>query len=389
MSNVVNAPEISAQRLARLLEMGAAMQVVDVRAPMRVKSGHIDVTPKDRFINIRGSLLAKKATLDDTGIDPDTPVTVVCGHGNDSKVLAQHLNRLGCRAASLAGGMVAWMNLTIPRELDPPPSLDRFIQFDRIGKGALGYVLVSGDEALILDPPRDAGAYLAAIEQAGARLVGVADTHVHADYISGSPAISRAYGVPYYLHPADAFYPYDGTPGRIEYRAPEDGGMIQVGRCTIHARHTPGHTEGSLTFEIDDAVALTGDFIFVASVGRPDLAGKTAEWTAQLWNSLDFVKSAWSPDMMIYPAHYAEDRERRDGRVVGERFGVLLEKNEALCFDHRDAFAAWVEGRAASFPEAYRKIKGINVGLFPVDEREAWELEAGKNECALGGPSDT
>jgi glyoxylase-like metal-dependent hydrolase (beta-lactamase superfamily II) len=385
MSNVVNAPEVSALRLAQALEMGEAMQVVDVRAPVRVESGRIDLAPDDRFINIRGSLLSKHATLDGTGIDPDMPVTVVCGHGNDSKVLAQHLNRLGCRAASLAGGMVSWMNLTLPRELDPPLSLDRFIQFDRIGKGALGYVLVSAGEAIIVDPPRDAGAYLEAIAQAGARLVGVADTHVHADYISGAPAISGAYGVPYYLHSADAFYPYDGTPGRIEYRALDDGGTIEFGRCTVHARHTPGHTEGSFTYEIDDAVALTGDFIFVASVGRPDLAGKTAEWTAQLWESLKAVKSAWSPDVTVYPAHYGSDSERGPDRAVGERFATLLEQNAALRFADRDAFTDWVEARAASFPEAYRKIKAVNIGLLPADEKEAQELEVGKNECALGG----
>jgi glyoxylase-like metal-dependent hydrolase (beta-lactamase superfamily II) len=385
MSNVVNAPEISALRLARALEQGEAMQVVDVRAPMRLESGRIDLVRDDHFINIRGSQLAKHTALEGTGIDPDTPVAVVCGRGNDSKVLAQHLNRLGCRAASLAGGMVSWMNLTLPREVDPPPSLDRFIQFDRVGKGALGYVLVSDGEALVVDPPRDPSAYLEAIEQAGARFVGVADTHVHADYISGAPAISDAYGVPYYLHPADAFYPYDGTPGHIEYRALEDGGAIEFGCCTVYARHTPGHTEGSLTYEIDDAVALTGDFVFVASVGRPDLAGKTPEWTAQLWQSLEAVKSAWSSEVTVYPAHYGADSERRDGRVVGDRFGTLLEGNEALRFDDHDAFASWVEARSASFPDAYRKIKAVNVGLLQVDEKKAQELEVGKNECALGG----
>ena len=88
---------------------------------------------------------------------------------------------------------------------------------------------------------------------------------------------------------------------------------------------------------------------------------------------------------MVYPAHYGLDSERRDRRVVGERFGTLLEENDALRFDDRNAFRAWVEAREASFPEAYRKIKGVNIGLFPVDEKEAQQLEVGKNECALGG----
>ena len=52
--------------------------------------------------------------------------------------------------------------------------------------------------------------------------------------------------------------------------------------------------------------------------------------------------------------------------------------------DDEDAFAAWVQERTRPFPEAYKRIKAINIGLETVDESEAQELEAGKNQCALG-----
>ncbi|MEE9132140.1 MAG: MBL fold metallo-hydrolase, partial [Gemmatimonadota bacterium] len=61
------------------------------------------------------------------------------------------------------------------------------------------------------------------------------------------------------------------------------------------------------------------------------------------------------------------------------------ELNEALRFSDRQRFTAWVEGKTASFPDAYRKIKAVNVGLLSVGEQEAETLEVGKNECALGG----
>ncbi len=109
------------------------------------------------------------------------------------------------------------------------------------------------------------------------------------------------------------------------------------------------------------------------------------EWTSQLWESLEAARRDWPKDAVIYPAHYASERERRGDQIVGERFARILEDNEALRFSDRDAFARWVERNTASFPEAYRKIKAINVGLLSVDEREAEELEIGKNECALGG----
>ena len=134
-------------------------------------------------------------------------MVTVCGHGADSAVIAAHLNELGANASSLGGGMVARMSLVVPRELDPPQGLDRLLQFDRIGKGCLGYLLISEGQALIVDPPLHFGPYLEALRGAGAELVGVADSHVHADYVSGAVPMAREFGVPYFLHPADAVYP--------------------------------------------------------------------------------------------------------------------------------------------------------------------------------------
>jgi glyoxylase-like metal-dependent hydrolase (beta-lactamase superfamily II) len=385
MSNRSRTAEISALELARALEAGEPVQVVDVRAPVRVASGRIEVVPEHRFHNVVGSRLLSLASLEGTGIDPELPVAVVCGKGMDSEKVARHLNGIGCRASSLQGGMAAWMKLVLARELEPPASLDRLTQFDRLGKGALGYLLASEGEAVIIDPPRDSTAYVRAAQKAGEVIVGVADTHIHADYISGAPQLARALGVPYFLHPADAVYPYDGTPGRVEFHPLESGQTITFGRCSLLARHTPGHTEGSSSYLVDDAVAFTGDFIFVDSVGRPDLAGKASEWTTQLWGSLQAVKREWSPDTMVYPGHYGSVVERRPNGSVGKRFGQLLEENEALRFSDSHAFARWASGQTASFPDAYRRIKAVNIELLTVDAREADELEFGRNECALGG----
>lgn len=214
--------------------------------------------------------------------------------------------------------------------------------------------------------------------------MAVADSHVHADYLSGAQALADRLGAPYRLHPADAVYPYDGTPGTLRFAPLEDGDTIRVGRAAVSALHTPGHTEGSCCLRVDDVV-LTGDFLFVGSVGRPDLAGKVAEWTADLWRSLERCRREWPAEATVLPAHYGSDAERRADRAVAARFGDLAVTNEALRQTDRRAFVAWVESRATSFPEAYRRIKAANVGLLTPDEAYARELEAGKNECALGG----
>ena len=215
-------------------------------------------------------------------------------------------------------------------------------------------------------------------------MIGVADTHAHADYISGGPGLARDLGVPYYLHPEDAVYPYDGTPGKIEFEAAEEGRAIRVGRAEVKTVHTPGHTEGSVCYLLGDHVAFTGDFVFVNSVGRPDLGGKAEEWTQVLWRSLERVRKEWPHRIRIYPAHYSSAFERNADHSIGLAFEELFLTNSSLAIDDRDRFSEWVSSKTGSFPDAYRRIKGINVGLENPSEADMDELDAGRNQCALG-----
>jgi glyoxylase-like metal-dependent hydrolase (beta-lactamase superfamily II) len=368
--------EITPEQLVEAVERGEELHVLDVRAPQRLAAGRIDIVPDERFHNVRGSELLART---DPGMPPGAHIAVVCGLGNDSKRVAQHLAERGYRAESVVGGMAAWMRTVVARELKAPPELDRLVQCDRIGKGALGYVLVSEGEAFVVDPPRHVAAYVGGF--GGAKLVGVADTHAHADYISGAEALARAYDVPYYLHPSDAIYPYDGTPGLLRFKPVAGGERLRVGRAEIEVVHTPGHTEGSVTYKCGDHFALTGDFIFASSVGRPDLGGKTEEWSKVLFESLRAAKRAWPKSLRIYPAHYGSAAERARDHSVGGAFGDL--RNEALRIDDFGQFADWIRARAGKFPDAYRRIKAINVGLESVEDAVADELEAGRNECAL------
>ncbi|HEY7728749.1 MAG TPA: MBL fold metallo-hydrolase, partial [Candidatus Eisenbacteria bacterium] len=311
MNRAREAPEITPLELLHRLESGEPIQVLDVRAPAALADGFIDhLLPPGRFWNIPGSQIIGRRAFGEDFVLRDVPVAVVCYHGNDSRVVAYYLGRLGYAAASVSGGMVGWMRAVVPRELPAPAGFDRLVQFDRVAKGALGYLLASGSEGLIVDPPRDAAAYLAAAEGAGVRIVGVADTHIHADYVSGAPGLAEDLGVPYYLHSADAVSPFDGRSGRIRHAPIEEGAILRVGRGEIRIEHTPGHTEGSVTYRVGDDVALTGDFLFVGSVGRPDLGGKSDAWTPVLWRSIERAKREWPAGMRIHPAHYAGADER-------------------------------------------------------------------------------
>ena len=384
-----DAPEIDPFDLAIRLEAGEPIRILDVRAPQRLAAGRVDPVPADRFHNVRGSEFVRLADpASAIGLHPEDPVAVVCGNGNDSRRIAALLGQRGYEAWSLRGGVTAWMRMVIPREITPPPGFDRLVQFDRIGKGALGYLLVAGDEALVIDPPRDWAPWSEAASTFGVRIVAVADTHVHADYISGAPDLARDLEVPYYLHPADNVWPYDDTPGRLELEPLADGAELSIGGRPVVAHHTPGHTEGSTTFVAgdlqSDAVAFTGDFLFVDSIGRPDLAGRMETWVGDLWRSLERARGGWGPEVRLLPAHYAGEGERNADRTVDRAFGEAREANVTLQIDAEDEFREWVEAHVSKPPEAYPNIKAINVGLAEATPLQADVLEAGKNECAVG-----
>ena len=380
----MNVAEITTEELLKAIERGQEVQILDVRAPHRLATGHIDAVPEERFFNFPGSqIMAMEDVKEATGLDPKNPVAVVCGHGNASKPIATLLSGMGFDAKSLRGGMAGWMMGAVGRTLKTPDSLDHFVQFDRVGKGSLAYMLVSEGKALVIDPARNINPYLDLAKELDAEIVGVADTHVHADYISGATALQQELNIPYYLHPKDNAHVYEGTPGKLDITPVEDGAVIEFGRATITVMHTPGHTEGSVVFRLGDDAAFTGDFIFVESLGRPDLGGQVGPWTKLLWASLERAKKELQNHTMIYPAHYSSDKERQENRSIGAAWGDILAANEAVQIADESQFTEWVESRNANFPEAYRSIKVINVGLLSVTPAEAEVLEVGKNECAV------
>ncbi len=376
-------PEISAAALAAELESGAALQLLDVRAPERLASGRIEPGAAQSFTNLPNSRLFGLDDPANIGLQRGQAVVTVCGHGHSSQQAAAFLLQRGYQVRSLRGGMAAWMRALLPRELPAPQGFTRLLQFDRVGKGALGYLLISGDSALVIDPPRDLEAYESAAEAAGARIVAVADTHVHADYISGAPALAAKLGVPYFLHPADNCYPYDGRAGRLAISPLSGGQEISVGAGTVRALHTPGHTEGSMSFIAGEEACFSGDFIFVDSIGRPDLAGRSEEWTPLLYVSLQRALSQWPDSLAVYPAHYAGEGERNSDRSIGASLGELRGRNSALSPGSAASFAQWVRTHLPTPPEAYRIIKGVNVGLIAASPEEIDVLEAGRNECAV------
>jgi len=376
-------PQIPPQELAERLDRGEPLQVLDVRAPDKVERGHVSIGSELEFHAHPSSKILGLPDVAALRLDPARPVAVICGHGNSSKKATAFLRERGFEAYSVAGGMAAWESVYVARALSPTPSLSHVVQLDRVGKGALSYVLVSDSDAVVVDPGRHIERYDALLEALRATPAAVVDTHIHADYVSGARAAAARWQVPYFLHPDDAVSPYDQRPGTLTFQPLADGDTIVFGRATLRAAHVPGHTLGSVALLADDGLALTGDFLFVQSVGRPDLAGHSDAWAKLLWHSLERARQTWPGELLILPAHYATEGERRADRAVAARFDVITATNAAAAIQDERVFLQWIADHQTSFPDAYRTIKEANLGLVQISDSDAEVLESGPNQCAI------
>ena len=374
---------ITADELAERLDRGEPLQVLDVRAPDKLARSRIAFGPELEFHALPNSKILALPDNRDLQLDASRPVAVICGHGNSSKQTTAFLRERGYEAYSVTGGMAAWEAVYVARRLSPTPSLSNVVQLDRVGKGALSYILVSDGDAVVIDPGRHIERYDALLTELRATPAAVVDTHLHADYVSGARAAAARWQVPYFLHPDDAVSPYDDTPGRLAYQPLRDGDTIAFGHGTLRVAHMPGHTLGSIALIADEGLVLTGDFLFVQSVGRPDLAGQTESWAKQLWHSLERARQSWPGDLLVLPAHYASESERRADRAIAARFDVIAATNVAAAIQDERTFLQWINAHTTTFPDAYRTIKEVNLGLADLSDTEAEMLESGPNQCAV------
>lgn len=190
-------------------------------------------------------------------------------------------------------------------------------------------------EAVIIDPMRDIDQYIDAATENNLNIVAAADTHIHADYISGLREFAERGLKVYASDEGDADWKYEwlinSQKGKYNYALLKDGDFFQLGNIQIQAWHTPGHTSEHLTFKITDGATadepiglVTGDFLFVGDVGRPDLLGSAAgmanvlDHSARtLYKSLEQFKDV--PDyVQIWPGHGA-------GSACGKTLGAIPE----------------------------------------------------------------
>ncbi|MDZ7717417.1 MAG: MBL fold metallo-hydrolase [Balneolaceae bacterium] len=186
--------------------------------------------------------------------------------------------------------------------------------------------------ALIIDPMRDIDQYIDAAADENLSIVAAADTHIHADYISGLREFAERGVKVYASDEGDKDWKYEWLiNSKYDYELLNDGDTFKIGNITFKAWHTPGHTPEHMSYYITDGAAAdepmgiaTGDFVFVGDVGRPDLLESAAgqkdvmEPSARtLFKSVEEFKSV--PEyMQVWPGHGA-------GSACGKALGAIPE----------------------------------------------------------------
>ncbi|MDQ0230723.1 MBL fold metallo-hydrolase [Metabacillus malikii] len=312
-------------------------------------------------------------------IPTDKEILVVCAKEGSSVMVADMLSEAGQTVSYLQGGMKAWSEHLEPVKLGNLKDGGEIYQFVRIGKGCLSYMVVSNGEAALIDATRMTDIYLQFASDIGANITHVFDTHLHADHISGGRIIAEQTNATYWLPPKDA------AEVTFTFAPLENGNAVKIGDTAIdiHALYSPGHTIGSTSFVVDDSYLLSGDILFIDSIGRPDLAGMAEDWVGDLRDSLYKRYKQLSEELVVLPAHFMVIEELNDDGSVAEKLGLLYEKNHGLQIKDENEFRKLVTENLPPQPNAYQEIRQTNMGKLNPDEEKQREMEIGPNRCAV------
>lgn len=260
--------------------------------------------------------------------------------------------------------------------------------------------------AIVIDPERDVDRYIELAAAHKLEIVAVADTHIHSDYVSGARELADRVGAHVYasMHGGDDWTPrWIGT-ARGGHTLVGDGDSFEIGAARFEVVHTPGHTPEHICFLVTDGKnsadpigMLSGDFVFVGDVGRPDLLETAAGYVgvkeasaADLHASIGRLK-LFDDFLQIWPGHGA-------GSACGKNLGDIpqstlgYERRTNPAFDaagDEERFVGWVLTDQPEPPVYFARMKQVNrdgpevLGGLPTPE--PWTSERLESFAELGG----
>ncbi len=314
-------------------------------------------------------------------------VITICGKGATSTTLAAELDASGREDVSVVkGGMRDWNALYETARVDTRDDDLVVVQFQRRAKGCLSYLVGSkrAGEAIVVDPARHTDQYITTATEEGLTISRVVDTHVHADHISGGRDLAARLGVPYHLgeRATDRAVEYDFEPLA-------DGERVSVGEVDIEVLAAPGHTSEMVAYRVGDEAVLTGDALFLDSVGRTELefGESDAEEGARMqYETLHGTLMELPDDLTVLPGHVTVNNDgtyenASPGDLVGAPLSAVRDGLDLVGLDE-ETFVERMVGDLPEKPDNYETIIDINRGKKSIDSTDATELETGANNCA-------
>jgi hydroxyacylglutathione hydrolase len=250
----------------------------------------------------------------------------------------------------------------------------RYFYDERLAQASYLVGCAKTGEALIVDPARAVQTYMDAAEREGVRISHIAETHIHADFVSGGRELAAATGALLIVSGEGGpnwQYAYVGEPGVVRVM---NGDTFMVGNVSVEVLHTPGHTPEHIAFVITDTAAadkpmgiFTGDAVFVGDIGRPDLleaaagvVGSADTGARQQFGTVQRFKSL--PDyLQLWPGHGAGSAcGKALGAVPSTTLGYEKLFNPAFQIHDEDAFVAWLLDGQPEPPRYFAQMKQVN-----------------------------
>ncbi len=232
------------------------------------------------------------------------------------------------------------------------------------GLAHYSYLIGDGDQAVVIDPRRDVEHYIEIAEREGMTITDIFETHRNEDYVIGSYELHTGTGAKIWHTEKELDYGY----GKLV----KEGQRWRVGRLTLEAVHTPGHTLGSLSYLLYDLdgepwIIFTGDALFAGDVGRVDFYGKERlrEMASKLYDSIFSKILPLGDGVIICPAHGAGSA---CGESIADRewttVGIEKERNPKLQVVDRDEFIKKV-AFMREYPPYFAKMEEMNLQGTP------------------------
>jgi glyoxylase-like metal-dependent hydrolase (beta-lactamase superfamily II) len=313
-------------------------------------------------------------------------IRIVCAKEGSAKYVADILDQNGFDDVGyLAGGFKSWGNMLVPKLVTDEENFELY-QFIRPGKASCSYGLIYNDEMMLFDPSRNVDFYRDFAEKKGCRIIKTFETHLQADYISGSREIAENTGAVFYGNEGDfgdSDNPY--TPlvdGETHGFSDSGSGSNSDNGPQVKVLFTPGHTPGSTSYIVNDQYMISGDMVFISSVGRPDLGGQAEAWAVHLYQSIGVVKHL-DQNISVLPGHYMDWKEADDDLIFTTALADAVERNKDIySIKSEAAFIRFIKDNMRPQPEEYAVIRMVNANKEQVENDRAEVLDLGKNECA-------